>query len=69
LATPASAVASWGVEDRCDGATVVRVGTGRHRRRQAVSVSLLPVAQPAPEPTPQRLAAIRGQMSLLSDYL
>jgi len=39
---------------------------GRNPRR---SILVAMAATPTPESTPQRLAAIRAQMSLLADYL
>jgi hypothetical protein len=46
-------------------------GDRRARKPAARGVSMLAVmaATSTPESTPQRLAAIRAQMSLLADYL
>jgi hypothetical protein len=49
-----------------DGRRHIRVSSPPEHRR---SILIAMAATPIPEGIPQRLAAIRAQMSLLADYL
>jgi hypothetical protein len=51
------------------GSTIADFCSGRFGGQPTILSWVTVAATPTPESTPQRLAAIRAQMSLLADYL
>jgi hypothetical protein len=62
-------VARWMAETRELGVCSTGIGAPRKPAARGVSMLAVMAATSTPESTPQRLAAIRAQMSLLADYL